>query len=266
LTIPNLTLVVTAHRIAHLGEALASVEAQLTDEFSLVLVADRLGEPNVGSLMTNFAERWNRSPVRMLSAAGGFAGPVRNAGLAAATTPWVTYLDGDDVLAPGAMDIAGSVAGGDADIYLSGVWHIDGNGDAVAVPTSLTDRPTPNLYFEDPEHVGSCPHLFQLVVMRRAVWSQYPYYEWGPGEDLDFILHQLVRCSVRRIPRVLYGHRRTLDGFSERRRRQALPKEPCSCPCSRRYQEGYYGNLLMQMQPRAEANFSDDFFLSGVPE
>lgn len=260
----DLTLVVTAHRDRHLDEALASVAAQETDAFSLVLVADLAGDPAVRTRFADFARCWGRSRAVSIEVDGGSAGAVRNFGIGAADTAWVTYLDGDDVLAPHAMRVAAAAAAkAEADVYLSGIWHIGGDGQPVPVPASFTDRPSPHLYFHDPDIAGRCPHLFQLVVMRRSVWHEYPYYLGGPGgEDLDFILHHLVRHRVRRIPQALYGHRRTLDGFSERGRRARHPRSVCPCPCSQRYRDRYYEALWARRTPIAASNFTSGFVLS----
>ena len=263
----DLTLVVTAHRTNHLEEALGSIVEQGTDTFSLVLVADSTGDPAVSQRFADFARRWTRSSASALCVSGGSGGAVRNFGIEESSTSWVTYLDGDDVLAPNAMEVAVSaMASGEADIYLSGVWHIDIGGQSIAVPTSVSDRPTTSLYLQDPDLAGRCPHLFQLVVMRRDVWLEYPYYVGGPGEDLDFILHHLVRHRVRRIPQMLYGHRRTLDGFSERGRRKGEPQAICPCPCSQRYRAGYYRDLLGWLEPVAASNFSSAFVLRKFAE
>ena len=94
-----LTLVVTAHRVQYLQEALDSVSGQTGRTFDLVLVSDSLGESGVSELFERFRATWD-GDCRVLSASGGSAGPVRNAGFAASRSEWVTYLDGDDVLAP----------------------------------------------------------------------------------------------------------------------------------------------------------------------
>lgn len=254
----RMTLVVTAHRERYLDEALASVDAQRTDAFALILVADSTGERAAHAQLEHFAAGWDRSPVSVLSHSGGSAGPVRNAGIAAARTDWVAYLDGDDVLHPDAMATVDRAADtGGADLLSTGLWHVAPDGTPSAVPASLDYAPHRRLYLRDPELAGETPYLFQLTAVRREVWQQYPYYAGGPGgDDLDFVLHHLLRARFRKVPLPLYGQRRVPDGFSDRARRaDRRLHAPCPCPCSRRYRDGYYRRLLQAAGPDWAGNF-----------
>lgn len=257
----RITLVVTAHREHHLDAALASVRAQRTDAFALSLVADSTGDPAAHARLERFAAGWDRSPVSVLSHVGGSAGPVRNAGIAAARTDWVAYLDGDDVLHPDAMaTVDRAAATGEADLLSTGLWHVAPDGTPSAVPASLEYAPHRGLYLRDPELTGETPYLFQLTAMRRDVWRQHPYYAGGPGgDDLDFMLHHLLHARFRKVPLALYGQRRVSDGFSDRARRaDHRPRVPCPCPCSRRYRDGYYRRLLHAAGPDWAGNFEGD--------
>lgn len=256
-----ITLIVTAHRLEHLAEALGSVSAQTTDRFELVFVADSTGKAAVFDAFTAFANAWQRSPVRVLLIKGGSAGVVRNAGFSVSATPWVTYLDGDDILHPSALSIAAEVAMWDcADIFSTGLWHITPVGDVVEVPDSINYAPHIGLYLADPELTGEIPYLFQLTAIKKFVWARYPYYAGGPGgDDLDFILHHMLTARFRKLALPLYGHRRTADGFSDRARRHASRGgSPCPCPCSQRYRQGYYRRLLTPDFRDSFDNFSGD--------
>ena len=157
-----------------------------------------------------------------------------------------------------AMAMANAAAAAElADVYTTGMWYIDDHGRTAAVPDSLSYIPTPRLFLDDPDISGAKPHLHQLVVFRKAVREWYPYYEGAPGEDLDFMLHQLALNRVRKIPIALYGHRRTLDGFS-RRGSRARGVE-CDCPRSRRYSRGSCNALLRSARDVAAANFTEEF-------
>ncbi len=240
----ELTLIVTAHRVRYLSEALASVLDQDNRDFEVILVADTLGDQEVGRQMSQFLRRWrsNGARGRLLRVQGGSAGAVRNAGVAVSQTEWISYLDGDDVLSPAAMKVALECAGPDVDLISTGQWHIRGT-ETVPIPRSSIYRPTVDLYLEDPEIADEPVYLHQLVIFRRALWDAYPWYEGGPGgEDLDFMLHHLLVARFRKVPDLVYGHRRVPDGFSNRAGREA--GNGCSCPCSVRYRTGYYRELL----------------------
>ena len=238
-----MSLIVTAHRMRHLDEALHSVNEQTTSEAELILVADLSGEHGVQATMERFARHWRRAGARahVISARGGSAGRVRNAGAQCATSPWITYLDGDDVLAPAALaTMTEKCATDEADILSSGLWHII-DGRTIDVPESCKYRPHQGLYLHDPEMTQEAVYLHQLLAIRRSLWLGYRWSENG-GEDLDFILHQLLAGRFRKIAQPLYGHRRVPDGYSERGRRQS--GQVCDCGTAQRYRSGYYRNLL----------------------
>lgn len=262
-TVPNpTTLVVSAHKARHLSDALESVVCQTTRDFDVVLVADELGESEVMDEMRRFGASWRQSGCQVLSVVGGSAGAVRNAGVQASTTPWVTYLDGDDVLHPDAMSVASRVALADlADVVTTGMWHIDDEGVERSVPESLSYRPSGDLLRVDPDLSGDRAFLHQLLFFKKSAWMRYPYYEGEPGEDLDFMLHHLAMSRVRKLPKALYGHRRVPDGFSQRAARTAAGE--CDCRCSRRYRTGHYEALLASIAPAAASNFGPQFVLEG---
>lgn len=249
----------TAHRGGHLEDALESVLRQTVSTFDIILAADSFGEPEVLDIFGAFAAQLDPPRVTVLSERGGSAGPVRNAGMRAASTEWVTYLDGDDVLAPYAIaTLLGAISDDNADILSTGLWHIGSEGTRLETPESLGYMPSLTLYTQDPEVHGVSAHLFQLFAIRRRLWARYPYYSGGPGgDDLDFVLHQLLVGRFKKVPAYCYGHRRTLDGFSARGPRRAAMPGSCTCPCSRRYADGYYARLLAAAEDVPAGNFLD---------
>ncbi|MFE7900580.1 CDP-glycerol glycerophosphotransferase family protein [Streptomyces sp. NPDC057424] len=99
---PRFSIVVPSHGVAgRLSQALDSVLAQSFGDFELIPVCDAPDAP-AADVVTGYAERDSRvTPVHSPPSAG-LAG-ARNTGLQAAVGGHVLFLDGDDVLAPGAL-------------------------------------------------------------------------------------------------------------------------------------------------------------------
>jgi glycosyltransferase involved in cell wall biosynthesis len=246
----DVTLVVTAHRVQHLGAALASVAEQTSRRFDLVCCADSTGDAGVLAVFADAVRGLGIPRMKVVSVAGGTAGRVRNAGFASAGTPWVVYLDGDDVLHPRAMEFLTAATTDDADIVSTGMWRITAGGDRHELPESLHYLPPPWLYEADPEKTGHATYFNQLLAIRRELWASYPFDETTNGEDIDFMLHQLLEGRFRKLPRALYGYRDTAGSFSKRR-------YPHGDLCTRRYGSGYYAHLFAtRYRPEMVANFS----------
>ncbi|EFL32515.1 glycosyl transferase [Streptomyces viridochromogenes DSM 40736] len=99
---PRFSIVVPSHGVAgRLSQALDSVLAQSFGDFELIPVCDAPDSP-AADVVAGYAERDSRvTPVGSPPSAG-LAG-ARNTGLRAAVGGHVLFLDGDDVLAPGAL-------------------------------------------------------------------------------------------------------------------------------------------------------------------
>lgn len=250
---PLLTLVVTAHHIRFLTEAMTSVAAQTNTAFDLVCCADTTGGPDTAELFRSFLPFVRCRKAQVLEVAGGTAGRVRNTGFSAARTPWVAYLDGDDLLRPDALAVLGSaVQAGDADIVSTGMDRITPDGRRQAWPQSLTYRPPRWIYRVDPDTVGHPTFFNQLLAIRRELWAAYPFHEETNGEDIDFMLHQLLAGRFRKLPEPVYLYRDTPDSFSK----HDFPGDDI---CTRRYRSGYYAELFARRY-RAElaGNFTEE--------
>ncbi|MFI7415534.1 CDP-glycerol glycerophosphotransferase family protein [Streptomyces sp. NPDC049627] len=99
---PRFSIIVPSHGVAgRLSQALDSVLAQSFGDFELIPVCDAPDSP-AADVVAGYAERDCRvAPVHSPPAAG-LAG-ARNAGMRAALGAWLLFLDGDDVLVPGAL-------------------------------------------------------------------------------------------------------------------------------------------------------------------
>ncbi|KUM68788.1 bifunctional glycosyltransferase family 2 protein/CDP-glycerol:glycerophosphate glycerophosphotransferase [Streptomyces curacoi] len=114
---PRFSIIVPSHGVAgRLSQALDSVLAQSFGDFELIPVCDAPDSP-AADVVAGYAERDCRvAPVNSPPTAG-LAG-ARNAGLRAAIGDWLLFLDGDDVLVPGALAALDARLGetGDVDV------------------------------------------------------------------------------------------------------------------------------------------------------
>ncbi|MFF4211175.1 bifunctional glycosyltransferase family 2 protein/CDP-glycerol:glycerophosphate glycerophosphotransferase [Streptomyces sp. NPDC001796] len=99
---PRFSIIVPASGVAgRLSQALDSVLAQSFGDFELIPVCDAPDSP-AGAVAAAYAERHSRvAPIT--SPPSGGPGVARTAGMGAATGTYLLFLDGDDVLVPGAL-------------------------------------------------------------------------------------------------------------------------------------------------------------------
>jgi len=234
----DLSLVMTAHRHVHLAEAIGSVRAQRTGcRFEVVVVVDALGEPGLEGYASELCA--DLPNARVVAYSGGTAGRVRNRGFSLAASDWVAYLDGDDALRVDAIEVMwqAHLRCPRAGILCSGMQRVTQAGEAIPLPESLTYAPPAWLYYEDPDVRGVPTYMNQFMVIRRDIWSRYPFYEHTNGEDIDFILHALLAGEFLKVPEPLYCYRDTPDSFSKQSFRD-------SDICTQRYRSGYYAQLF----------------------
>ena len=105
----RLSYVIPAYnRAGVLAEAAESVLIQLRDGDEVVIVDDGSAD-DTPLVMRQLAARWGQR-LQTITQPNGGPGAARNTGMAAARGDWIGFLDSDDLLLPGAVEVARSHA------------------------------------------------------------------------------------------------------------------------------------------------------------
>ena len=246
---PLFSLVLTAHRKEYLSEALMSVCAQTDHDFEFILCLDlRINEDLVDYCSNLFRNIKCTSKTMVTVYGNGTAGFCRNEAFSKTTGRWISYLDGDDMIFPDAVEKMKEQILGDSeyDIFSSGIVRINTDGVCIPLPDSLSYYPPQNIYWVDPEIIGRATFFNQFQVMRREVWENYKYDITTNGEDIDFMLINLLKWKYKKVSKYLYYYRDVTNSFSKE-----LYQEGDFT--TKRYQDGYY-------QRYYESKYSDFFF------
>ncbi|MGH4032837.1 bifunctional glycosyltransferase/CDP-glycerol:glycerophosphate glycerophosphotransferase [Actinomycetota bacterium Odt1-20B] len=186
------SVVVPAHRVqGYLRECLDSVLEQSFADVELIVVDDASPDASA-AIAAEYAERDPRTQLVRLPGHRGTGG-ARNAGAERATGDWLLFLDGDDVLRPGALGAldAALTEAPDADLLLFAHDRVDwwenvrpGGDDLTGDPLAVTPAAWNRLF-------------------RRAFWTaQHLAFADGPYEDVE---------PVRRAALAADGRTATLD-------------------------------------------------------
>jgi CDP-glycerol glycerophosphotransferase (TagB/SpsB family) len=213
---PRFSIIVPSHGVAgRLAQALDSVLAQSFGDFELIPVCDGPGSP-AADVAAAHAERDSRvAPVHSPPSAG-LAG-ARGAGMRAATGAYLLFLDGDDILLPGALATldARLAKTGDLDVLLFGYertpWW-EGEPTQPAAPL-LAQAPSGGAFHPDraPQLTGVQLPAWSAAY-RRAFLSEWKIaFPEGHYTDIGFgaaVIARAERVAVLREPVVRHHMRR----------------------------------------------------------
>lgn len=177
----------------YIAECIESILGQSETSFELILVDDGSRDSSA-SIAESYAATDER--VRVIRQANAGVSSARNRGLAVASGEFVSFVDGDDVLAPDFLETMLRLAGDRADMVISTRAQdtTGSSGLAVAEPWPL-DRALAELtYAEIP--MGCWNKIYRLSTLRRGDLLFLPRYQMGEG--LNFIT-MAARLSQGRI-------------------------------------------------------------------
>ncbi|MFJ3636837.1 CDP-glycerol glycerophosphotransferase family protein [Streptomyces sp. NPDC090112] len=177
---PRFSVIVPAYKVqAYLQESLDSVLTQSYPDLELIAVDD--ASPDAcGAIIDEYAARDPRVTAVHLAQNLGL-GPARNAGLARATGDYLIFLDGDDTLAPGALQAVTDrlKATGSPDVLVYDYARAHWSGELVR------NRLAHRLSEEGPAsfRLADRPALLSLLMV---VWNKAYRREYVEREGLSF--------------------------------------------------------------------------------
>lgn len=237
----RISLIVTAHKKCFLYEALISVAAQNEKNFELVLCIDENGEEGLEEYCKDVYDSIQCSEKKIVKIQGqGTAGYARNEAFRNTTGKWIAYLDGDDMISPTAIKTMYEQIEKhkEIDIFSSGMSRIERDGKVTNWEDSLTYYPPITIYEEDPDVIGTPTYFNQFQVMRREVWEAYEYDISSNGEDIDFMLIQLLKWKYFKVGKYLYYYRDVENSFSKEIKYENVDLT------TKRYQQGFYAEYF----------------------
>ncbi|MEV0499678.1 CDP-glycerol:glycerophosphate glycerophosphotransferase [Streptomyces spectabilis] len=168
------SVVVPVHRVqGYLRECLDSVLDQTFDDLELIVVDDASPD-GCADIAAAYARRDPRTHLVRLPESRG-PGPARDAGAARATGAYLLFLDGDDLLLPGALGAvdAALTGAGDPDVLVFAHDRTNWWGDVRAGRDDLTGDP-----------LAVTPAAWNRVVRREFWTGQRLAFSAGPYEDV----------------------------------------------------------------------------------
>lgn len=208
---------------AWLDACLASLVAQEWRAWEAIVVDDG-AQDRSGEIADAWARRDRR--IRVLHLANRGLGGARNAGLAEAVGDHLTFLDGDDVLPPGAYAALMSrltASGSDFAVGSMQRWEADGR---FVEPGWMrqSHRPATDIRIADrPALLGDV--FAWNKVWRRSFWDEAGL-RWPEGvryEDQPTTTESFLRGRFDVIPDVVYHWRIRADGTSITQQRGTVP-------------------------------------------
>lgn len=214
---PSVSLVIPIYnRAAYLPSAIESVLAQTHADFELLLWDDGSTDDSV-AIATHYAERDKR--IRVVAAPHQGQAGVLKAAIAQTTSPYVGWVDSDDLLAPTALAETVAVLNANPQVGLvytnyeviDAQGHSRGLGNRCQIPYSK-------------ERLLVDFMLFHFRLMRRAVYDQVGGVDatFACAQDYDLCLKLSEVTDVYHLPKPLYRYRTHAQSISQQRRVEQL--------------------------------------------
>ncbi|MET8247194.1 bifunctional glycosyltransferase family 2 protein/CDP-glycerol:glycerophosphate glycerophosphotransferase [Streptomyces sp. NPDC005202] len=177
---PRFSIIVPSHGVAgRLSQALDSVLAQSFGDFELIAVCDAPDAP-AADVAADHAGRDSRvAPVHSPPSAG--PGGARNAGMRVATGAYLLFLDGDDVLVPGALTALAARLDETGDVDVLYFEH-----ERTPWWEGEPTNPAGPLLAKSPAHAFSPAEAPHLTGVRLPAWSATYRRSFVTGRGLAF--------------------------------------------------------------------------------
>lgn len=214
----DFSLIVTANRKNFLIECLMSIMLQTDKNFELILCLDVKNTPDLKEYCNLYFNRIDCTNKKIITLIGnGTAGYTRNYAFKNTSGKWIAYLDGDDMLLPNSIEAMKKYikCKTNIDIFSSGIIRINKKGICYPIEESLHYYPPINIYEVDPDSIHQPTYFNQFQAMKREVWENYNFDTSSNGEDIDFMLINLLKWHFYKIPKYLYMYRDVEESFSK---------------------------------------------------
>jgi glycosyltransferase involved in cell wall biosynthesis len=183
---------------AYVGEAIKSVLAQTYRHWNLIIVDDGSADGSVAA-----AGQFQDERIHIVRQENSGPGRARNAGIDARQSPWIAFLDADDVWLPSHLATLNDlrVEFPHAALVGSGFIYWSGGPRAASGPDRTGARRLIR-YFREVAEGTACFYTSSLAVSRRAIEQVGMFKDAKVGEDTELwarlALHGLVAVSTRR--------------------------------------------------------------------
>lgn len=189
-----------------LDEAINSVLSQEFPDLELILVDDGSTDTS-GRICDEYAARHDR--VTALHTANRGLSAARNCGLDAARGEWVSFIDADDALRPGALKMLMELAlhSEDTDMAVGG-FFFEKEGLSTMTPPCHVRFMHPVSLIEETLYQTGAVHAAWGKIYRRSLFDKVRFTEGLYYEDLDFFYRYCLQCrSVAVTSSQLYFYR-----------------------------------------------------------
>ena len=211
-----ISVVIPVHGVqAYLAECLDSVLGQETGAGLEVIAVDDASPDGCGALLDERALADDRLTVVHLDRSGG-PGNARNVGLGQATGQYVWFVDGDDAVAPGAIDaIRARLAAGGPDVLLIDYldWFPDGSFGPSTGAELLRSAPEGEFTLADaPRLINLTMTGWSKLLRREFLVELDEPFRTGVHEDIPVTGAALLAGRLAVLDRPCYWYRRSRPG------------------------------------------------------
>ena len=220
-TSPLLSIVVAAYNIeGYIEEALESLLSQPHIDAMRIIVVDDGSRDETYAAARTIVERDRGVHVELLRQENGGLSAARNTGLKAVRTPYVGFLDGDDIYLDGFTDtVIPLLAERKWDMVEYNVKIIDDDGrelDEIGLVSSTTSGGSPMNRTTLQEFVDGFHTFAWARVYRTDLFDEAPFPVGRHYEDMAVVPSTYLRAnSIYRIASPLIGYRRRFGSITQ---------------------------------------------------